>query len=148
MSEKTDKASKLFLEGYNCAQSVFCTFCEDYGIPFEQGLKMSSSMGGGMGKLREVCGAVSSMFLICGLKYGYTSPTDDETKAQHYKRIQDLAQEFKKEYGTIICRELLNLDSDGYIPQKRNAEYYKERPCLRFVEKASEIIENMEKYIE
>ena len=147
MSEKVDKASKLFLGGYNCAQAVFCAFCEDYGIEFEQGLKMSSSLGGGMGKLREVCGAVSAMFLICGLKYGYTSPNDDEQKAQHYKRIQDLAQEFKNEYGTIICRELLNLESDGYIPQKRNAEYYKQRPCLIFVEKAAEITENMEKYI-
>lgn len=147
MSEKVEKASELFLEGYNCAQSVFCTFCEDYGISFEQGLKMTSSMGGGMGKLREVCGAVSSMFLLCGLKYGYTSPIDDETKAQHYKRIQDLAKIFKNEYGTIICRELLNMDSDGNIPQTRTAEYYKERPCLKFVEKAAEIIENMEKYI-
>ena len=147
MTEKVEKASELFLEGYNCAQSVFCAFCEDYGIPFEQGLKMTSSMGGGMGKLREVCGAVSSMFLICGLKYGYTSPTDDETKAQHYKHIQDLAKIFKNEYGTIICRDLLNMDSDGHIPQTRNAEYYKERPCLKFVEKAAEIIKNMEKYI-
>lgn len=143
MKNKNKKARDLFLEGYNCAQSVFCAYCEDFGIPFEQGLKMVSSLGGGMGKLREVCGAVSAMFLIAGLKCGYTFPNNDEIKAEHYKRIQDLAEEFKKEYGTIICRELLNIESDGYVPSKRTPEYYKERPCLKFVEKASEIIDKM-----
>lgn len=143
MEDKIKKAGDLFLNGYNCAQSVFCAYCEDYGIPFEQGLKMSSSLGGGMGRLREVCGAVSAIFLIAGLKSGYTTPNNDEIKAEHYKRIQDLAEEFKKEYGTIICRELLNINPDGYIPTKRTPEYYKERPCLKFVEKASEIIAKM-----
>ena len=141
--DKVKKSGDLFLEGYNCAQSVFGTYCEDFGIPFEQGIKMASSFGGGMGRLREVCGAVSAIFMIAGLKYGYTEPNNDEMKAQHYKRIQDLAEEFKKEYGTIICRELLNMDSDGYIPSKRTPEYYKERPCLKFIEKASEIIAKM-----
>ena len=70
MEDKIKKAGDLFLNGYNCAQSVFCAYCEDYGIPFEQGLKMSSSLGGGMGRLREVCGAVSAIFLIAGLKSG------------------------------------------------------------------------------
>ena len=75
--DKVKKSGDLFLEGYNCAQSVFCAYCEDYGIPFEKGLKMSSSLGGGMGRLREVCGAVSAIFLIAGLKSGYTTPNND-----------------------------------------------------------------------
>lgn len=140
---KNKQATDLFLEGYNCAQSVFGSYCEEFGIPFEQGIKMVSSLGGGMGKLREVCGAVSAMFLIAGLKNGYTEPNNDEIKTEHYKRIQDLANEFKKEYGTILCRELLNLESDGYVPSKRTPEYYKERPCLKIIEKVSEIIDKM-----
>ena len=88
MEDKVKKAGDLFLKGYNCAQSVFCAFCEDFNIDFETGLKMSSSLGGGMGRLREVCGAVSSMFLIAGLKYGYTENNNDIVKANHYKLIQ------------------------------------------------------------
>ena len=120
MEDKVKKAGDLFLKGYNCAQSVFCAFCEDFNIDFETGLKMSSSLGGGMGRLREVCGAVSSMFLIAGLKYGYTENNNDIVKANHYKLIQTLSEEFKKHTGKIICRELLNEDKNGYIPQKKN----------------------------
>ena len=78
-----EKAESLFLEGYNCAQSVFCAFCDDLGIDFETALKMSSSFGGGMGRLREVCGVVSAMFMIAGLKYGYTEPNNTTVKAEH-----------------------------------------------------------------
>lgn len=89
-------------------------------MDFDTALKLSSSFGGGMGRLREVCGAVSAMFMIAGLKYGYTSPNDDITKAEHYERIQKLAEEFKKNNKTIICRELLGLDvkQDSPIPEK------------------------------
>ena len=91
MTDKIDKASELFLEGYNCSQSVFCAFCEDYGITFEQGLKLSSSLGGGMGKLREVCGAVSAMFMIAGILKGYTTPNDDLIKQKHYILMMEYA---------------------------------------------------------
>ena len=141
MGEKSKKAKDLFLNGYNCAQSVFCAFCEDFDISFEQGLKLSSSFGGGMGRLREVCGTVSAMFMIAGLKYGYTENNNDEVKAKHYKLIQELAEKFKQKYGTIICRELLNKEPDGYIPENRTEEYYAKRPCANFVEYAAEIIE-------
>ena len=141
MGEKAKKAKELFLNGYNCAQSVFCAFCEDFGISFEQGLKLSSSFGGGMGRLREVCGTLSAMFMIAGLKYGYTENNNDEIKAKHYKLIQELAEKFRKKHGTIICRELLNKEPDGYIPEKRTQEYYTSRPCAKFVEDAAEIIE-------
>lgn len=138
---KEQKARDLFKQGYNCAQSVFCAFCEDVGIDFETGLKLSSSFGGGMGRLREVCGAVSAMFMIAGLKYGYTSSCDDDKKAAHYKLIQDLAEKFKNENNSIICRELLGLEADGHVPAKRTEEYYKTRPCEELVASAALIIE-------
>ncbi len=141
---KADTAEKLFKEGYNCAQAVFCTFSDELGIDFETALKLSSSFGGGMGKLREVCGAVSAMFMIAGLKYGYTSPNDDNAKTEHYKRIQELAEKFKKRNNTIICRELLGLDTqdETSTPEKRTAKYYKDRPCLVLVRDAADIINN------
>ena len=140
----SEKAVKFFKSGYNCAQSVFLAFAEDYGLDKETALKLSSSFGGGMGRLREVCGAVASMFAIAGLKNGYTSPNNDELKAKHYELIQKLAERFKSKYNTIICRELLELPegSDSPIPSKRTEEYYQTRPCEAFVRYASEIIEN------
>lgn len=140
----SEKAVSNFKSGYNCAQSVFLAFAEDFNIDQETALKLSSSFGGGMGRLREVCGTVSSMFAIAGLKYGYTSPNNDEAKAKHYKLIQTLAEKFKSKYGTIICRELLELPegADTPTPSKRTEEYYQTRPCEAFVRYASEIIEN------
>lgn len=143
MQEKELRARELFREGRNCAQAVFCAFCEDYGIDFETGLKLSSSFGGGMGKLREVCGAVSAMFMIAGLKYGYISKDDLDEKTNHYKLIQELAQKFKNENGSIICRELLGEDSDGYVPQKRDEKYYQTRPCEDYIASAARIIDKM-----
>lgn len=138
----SEKARKLFKEGYNCAQSVFCVFCDDLGIDFETALKISSSFGGGMGRLREVCGAVSAMFLAAGLKAGYTTPNNDKIKGEHYARIQKLADEFKNKHKTIICRELLNLPDgvDSPVPSKRTDEYYKSRPCEDLIADAAEII--------
>ena len=137
------KAIENFYSGYNCAQSVFLAFAEDFGFDKETALKLSSSFGGGMGRLREVCGAVTAMFAIAGLKKGYTSNDNDDIKAKHYEFIQSLAENFKQETGSIICRELLNLDEgpDSPIPAKRTPEYYAERPCEYFVKLASEIIE-------
>ena len=139
----SEKAVNNFKSGYNCAQSVFLAFAEDFGVDKDTALKLSSSFGGGMGRLREVCGAVSSMFAIAGLKKGYTSPNDDDAKAQHYALIQELAEKFKSKYGTFICRELLELPEgkDSPIPSKRTEEYYQTRPCESFVRYASEIIE-------
>ena len=139
----SEKAASNFKSGYNCAQSVFLAFAEEFGFDKETALKLSSSFGGGMGRLREVCGAVSSIFAIAGLKYGYISPNDDEIKAKHYELIQNLAQEFKDKYGTIICRELLELPegADSPQPSKRTEEYYQTRPCEAFVRYAAEIIE-------
>ena len=141
--EKKEKAIKYFRQGYNCAQSVFLTFAEDYGFDKETALRLSSSFGGGMGRLREVCGAVSSMFAIAGLEKGYVSANNDEIKAKHYELIQNLADKFKQEHNTIICRELLGLPdgADEPIPSKRTEQDYQDRPCERFIETAVELIE-------
>lgn len=136
-------AVENFKKGYNCAQSVFLAFARDFGFDDETALKLSSSFGGGMGRLREVCGAVSAMFAIAGLKEGYTSPVDDEAKANHYALIQSLAEEFKTHYDSIICRELLGLPdgADEPTPSERTEQYYQERPCENFIRTAAEIIE-------
>ena len=143
METKSEKAVELFHTGYNCAQSVFCAFCEDFGMNFETGLKLSSSFGGGMGRLREVCGAVSAMFMIAGLKYGYTEPNNDTVKQTHYRRIQKLAEEFEEKHKTIICREILGLPKgkDSPVPSKRTEEYYASRPCEKCIADAARIIE-------
>ena len=145
MSEKSEKAKRMFLEGYNCCQAVVGAFCEDLGLDFQTAIKLSSSFGGGMGRLREVCGAVSAIFLLVGLKFGYTDINDKNAKASHYKLIQDIAEKFKAENGSIICRELLQIQEEGkesFVPEDRTAEYYKARPCVALVETAALIAED------
>lgn len=139
----SDKAVNNFKAGYNCAQSVFLAFADVVGFDNETALKLSSSFGGGMGRLREVCGAVSSMFALAGLLKGYIEPNNDELKAEHYARIQALAEKFKSKHKTIICRELLGLPegADEPTPSKRTEQYYQERPCEYFIRTAAEIIE-------
>ena len=137
------KARELFLEGYNCAQAVFAAFCDVTGMDFETALKLSSSFGGGMGRMREVCGACSAMFMVCGMTDGYSSPIDDKAKADHYARIQQLAEQFRARNNTIICRELMNAIEAGTspVPTKRTDEFYAQRPCLKFVEDCAAILE-------
>jgi len=138
-----DIAEKLFLSGYNCAQSVFGAFCDVTGMDFAAAMKLSSSFGGGMGRMREVCGTVSAMSMIAGILYGYEDTGEDGKKAAHYTLIQDLAGNFREKFGTIVCRELIaSLKKDASpIPEKRTAQYYKERPCAKFVRAAAEIME-------
>ena len=140
------KAMNLFKEGYNCSQSVFLAFKDLYGIDRHTALKLSSSFGGGMGRLREVCGSVSGMFLTAGILYGYDSPKDRSSKTEHYKRIQELARSFEELNGSIVCRELLGLDQkkESYVPEERTKDYYRKRPCEQIVGCAAYI---MEEYI-
>lgn len=139
-----EQAVALFKDGYNCAQSVFAAYSEDLGIPFETALKLSSSFGGGMGRLREVCGTVSGMFMVVGMKYGYSDPNDGKAKEEHYRLIQALAKRFEQENGSIICRELLGLDHrrDVPVPEKRTDSYYKKRPCAEMVRCAAKILDD------
>lgn len=145
-SQYAQKAMNLFKEGFNCSQSVFLAFEDLYSIDQFMALKLSSSFGGGMGRLREVCGSVSGMFLTAGILYGYDSPADRTAKTEHYRRIQELAQSFEKLNGSIVCRELLGLDQkkESYVPEERTKDYYKKRPCVQIVGCAAYI---MEEYI-
>ncbi len=140
------KAKKLFLEGYNCSQSVFLAFEDKYDMDHSMAMKMSSSFGGGMGRLREVCGAVSGMFMVAGLLYGYDEPKNFEAKSEHYARIQELAGEYRERNGSIVCREILGLGKgkDDPVPSRRTKEYYQKRPCPDLVAMAAAI---MEEYI-
>ena len=140
------KAMAYFKEGYNCAQSVFLAFADKYPMEESLALKLSSSFGGGMGRLREVCGAVSGMFMVAGILYGYDSPKAYEEKKIHYERIQELAHSFSAQTGSIVCRELLGLTQkeDAPTPEKRTESYYQKRPCEQMVGMAAAI---MEKYI-
>ena len=149
ITEKTHSecAKSYFKEGYNCSQSVFLAFCDEYNMDSETALKISSSFGAGMGRLREVCGAVTGMFMVAGMIYGYTDPKDHTSKTEHYKRIQYLAKKFEEKNHSIICRELLGLDAgkDSPEPELRTAEYYKKRPCVELVGTVADILDQ---YIE
>ena len=142
MSEKSDKAKELFKSGYNCSQAVLGVFCEELGLDFDTAMKISSSFGGGMGRMREVCGTVSGMFMAAGLALS-SSDSSAENKANQYKAVQELAERFKEQNGSIICRELLAgvTSSNTPIPSARTDEYYKKRPCVELVGDAVEILE-------
>lgn len=140
-----DRAVELFLSDYNCAQAVFGAFTDVTGMDFEAAMKLSSSFGGGMGRMREVCGAVSAMFMVAGILYGYGDTGENGAKKEHYARIQSLAEEFKAKHGTIICRELIaSLKKDSSpTPEARTEQYYKERPCAAFVRSAAEAMDKL-----
>lgn len=144
MNDKAKRAKELFLEGYGCAQSVLLAFQEEININKDTAVLIASSFGGGMGRLREVCGCVSGMFMAAGLKKGPLNPKDLKAKEEHYRLIQSLAEDFKKETGSIICRELLGLPANSKsapAPQPRTQEYYKKRPCPDMVALAAGILE-------
>lgn len=139
---KSEKAKELFKQGYNCSQAVLGVFCEELGMDFETAMKVASSFGGGMGRMREVCGTVSGMFMAAGLAYASASDSATE-KGAHYKRIQELAKRFKDQNGSIICRELLQgvEASTSPNPSERTEAYYKKRPCVELVGDAVQIFE-------
>lgn len=141
MGKYGEKAKALFTEGYNCAQAVFGAFSDVTGIDFETSMRLASGFGGGMGRMREVCGAVSGMFMVLDAVEGYTSPTDNEAKKVLYAKVQKLAEVFKSENGSIVCRELLGgVPSTAPTPTERTTEFYKKRPCVQLVELAANIV--------
>lgn len=135
-------AGELFLGGYNCAQSVAMAFSDVTGLSREFSAKMASSFGGGMGRMREVCGAVSGMLMVAGLLYGYATPGDDAAKKAHYARVQELAGAFREEAGSIVCREILKNPPSDPSPSTRTAQYYATRPCARMVMLAARILDD------
>ncbi|MBN2787215.1 MAG: C_GCAxxG_C_C family protein [Paludibacteraceae bacterium] len=142
IEERRNRAVAYFMEGYNCSQSVFMTYTDFVGVDIELAKKLSAPFGGGMGRMGEVCGACSSMFLIAGIKYPFVNPNNHEAKIKTYEIVQHLANQFKQEFGTIICAELLNIEQmfQDSTPSDSNSKFYAERPCARFVAKATEII--------
>ena len=145
MTKHSEYARDLFLQGYNCAQAVMCAFCDVTKMDIDDAARAASSFGGGLGRLREVCGGVSSAALILGIVKGYSDPKDTDAKKQHYRLVRELADRFQSENGSIICRELLrgiNVESGG-DPEERTAEYYRTRPCPSLVWSAARILDEM-----
>lgn len=143
MKSRVDDAVKLFMEGYNCCQSVVGAYSDLFGMDRETAMKFSCSMGGGMGRMREVCGSVSGMALIAGLACGNTDPKNQAAKTKNYEVVRQMADAFKAEHKTIICREILGLRAaeKSAAPEARTKEYYQNRPCARMVATAARIIE-------
>lgn len=150
MKSRKEKAVKLFKEGFNCSQAVFAAYSDLYGMDEETALRLSCSFGAGMGRMREVCGTCSGMFLVAGMESGITEGKDSEGKKQNYDMVQLLADEFRRRNGTIICKELLGLDQPQVTaaefketkPEERTENYYRKRPCVQLVEDAADILEN------
>lgn len=142
MEERIEKAVALFKEGYNCSQSVVAAFADRYGFTREQALRMSASFGGGIGRLRETCGAACGLFMLAGLETGAVDGADREGKAANYALVQQLAEEFKKRNGALKCAELLGLSKKEPVvstPEARTPQYYAKRPCVKMVEEAARI---------
>ncbi len=147
IEERVQKARDLFAEGYNCTQSVFLTYCDVFGMDFQLAAKIAAPFGGGMGRMHEVCGSVSGMSLIAGMMEPVVDPSDKESKKRNYALVQEFAEPFRKEYGTIICRELLALGQkkDNSGSTDRPSENHKKRPCIEYVATAARIVgENLQ----
>ncbi len=139
---RVTKAVEIFEQGYNCSQAVFMAFSDKYGIDTETASKLGTSFGGGMGRLREVCGAVSGMFLVLGMEFPCTDTKDKASKNLNYKMVQKTANVFKAEMGSYICADLLKIKHLPQNPEssERNEAYYKSRPCIKCVRLAAEIV--------
>jgi len=158
---RKEKAVSLFKEGYNCSQSVFAAYADKYGLDKEMALRLSASFGGGMGRMREVCGAVSGMLMVAGLETGATEGKDVKGKKANYDMVQKMAGIYREANGSIVCKELLGLvpmasgqkndlkaaqvnppvTFQDTQPEARTEEYYKKRPCIRLIQMACDIIE-------
>lgn len=144
---RAEIARALFLEGYGCTQSVLLAFSDLTGLDRNTAARLGSSFGGGMGRMREVCGAVSGALMVLGLICGYSDPTDKQGKNAHYALVRDFAARYKAANGadSIICREILAgvPHTDGGIAEERTADYYKKRPCPELCALAARITQEM-----
>lgn len=130
--KREEAAKDFFRKGYNCAQSVALAFSDIIGLDTEQTARVTAGLGGGVGRMREVCGAVSAMAVIAGGIAPFTEPSSMEDKKKNYALVQLLAGRFREEKGAIVCRELMKLRADapsGPEPEARTEEYYRSRPC-------------------
>lgn len=140
---KGELAYNYFMDGYNCSQAVSAAFADELGIDKDTVIRLSSGFGGGIGRLREVCGTFSGIVFVLSSLYGYTDPDDIDGKKELYSRIQSFAEKFRKDNGSIICRELLGLvKAEGSAtPEPRTTEYYKKRPCQELCRYAADLLE-------
>lgn len=139
-----DRAKELFLEGYNCSQAVAIAFSDIIGMDEQTIAKLVSGYGGGMGRMREVCGTVSGAVFVLSSIFGYDDPKASNEKKALYEHIQEFGKRYAEQNGSIVCRELLGLDKKGFdspTPQKRTTEYYKKRPCPELVKSSADILE-------
>lgn len=144
LEERVQRSVELFMSGYGCCQSVVAAFADLYGFSDEQAKLVGAGFGGGVGRLRMMCGAVSGLVLLSGMHKGQTEGSDHQGKAQCYQLVQELLGEFRSQNGSLICAELLGLGDKSpafgsFTPSERNAEYYKKRPCAAKVESAARI---------
>lgn len=146
IEERVQTAVQNFESGFNCAQSVFLAYSDIFELDLNMAKKMSVSFGGGVGRLREVCGTISAMAMLAGFKYPVTDQNDQEARTKNYAVVQKMADLFKEKHGTIICRNLLpaaEAQKTAPAPSERTKEYYAKRPCSKFVEEAARIAGRM-----
>ncbi len=145
MKSKGELAKSYFMQGYNCAQAVSMAFSEEMNLEADTVAKMVSAFGGGMGRMREVCGAVSGMFFVLSVLEGYSDPKDHAGKMNLYKSVQELAEEFRSSNGSIVCRDLLSGSipeiSNSPEPSPRTEAYYRKRPCPELISLAAQILQ-------
>ena len=147
LDERVNRALVFFMAGYGCCQSVVAAFSDLYGLDETMAKRLGAGFGGGVGRLRMMCGAVSGIVILVGLDCGQIDGSDREGKSACYKVVQDLLEKFRQENGSIICAEILGINGhekakDSYVASPRTAEYYKTRPCAAKVESAARIFAN------
>lgn len=144
LAERVDRAVDNFMQGYGCCQAVVAAFADLYGIDDTMAKRIAAGFGGGVGRMRMMCGAVSAMVILAGLDCGQTQGADRDGKSACYRVVQQLVNRSKEQNGSVICAELLGLDGyerahSLYVASERTAEYYRRRPCVAKVESAARI---------
>lgn len=135
-------AEQYFLAGRGCCQSILTAFAPELGLDEQTALRLASPFGGGMGRLREVCGVFTGACMVLGLLHGDYDPRDQAAKTAQYERVQKMAAAFRKANGSILCRELLGLPgASAPTPEVRTGDYYKRRPCAGYVRVGGEILD-------
>lgn len=142
--DRIQRAVELFMQGYGCCQSVVCAFADLYGLDEEMAFRIAAGFGGGVGRMRMMCGTVSALVILAGLERGQTRGEDREGKMACYQLVRELLETFKQRNGSIICADLLQMqgvkaETNTAQPDERNAEYYRVRPCARKVESAARV---------
>ena len=147
LNKRVERAVENFMQGYGCCQSVVAAFADLYGLDEDMAKRIAAGFGGGVGRMRMMCGAVSALVILVGLDCGQTEGSDREGKSACYKVVQELLAQSKAENGSLICAEILGIKGhekavSSYVASPRTAEYYKTRPCAAKVESAARIFAN------